>query len=75
MEVIGMSLLKNRFYLAIVAVAVLLVCCYLCCASVMWIMMFCVLAPMLLGYVLRRFIEEHDYTDEIEDADWQSDEY
>lgn len=68
-----MSLLRNQSSLYFIIAAALLVGGYLCSVSVIWMMAFCILAPMTLGYILRRFMEEHDYTDEFEEADWHND--
>lgn len=71
-----MSWLKNRYYLYLVAVATLIVGSYLCSVSVICTMAFCFLAPLLLGYMLRRFLEDHDFSDELNeaglDAEWKS---
>lgn len=68
-----MPLLKNRVSLYLIIAAALLVGGYFCSVSVVWMMTFCILAPMTLGYVLRLFMDEHDYTDEFVDADWRND--
>lgn len=68
-----MSLLKNRFSLCLVIAAVLLVNAYFCSVSVVWMMAFCILAPMTLSWILRRFMDEHDYAEDLENADWRND--
>lgn len=71
-----MSLLKNRYYLYLVIVAALVVGSYLCSVSVICMMAFCFVAPLLLGYMLRQFLDDHDFSDELSDdgldAKWRS---
>lgn len=68
-----MLLLKKRQSQYLIIVAALIVGCYFCTMSVEWMMAFFILAPMLVGYVLRTFVEDHDYADDFQDADWRND--
>lgn len=71
-----MFLLKNRYCLTVAAIATLLFAYYLCTNSIIWTMVFIVLGPALLGRMLSRYLEEHDYSEEVRgyymDAEWES---
>ena len=60
-----MSLLKNRYYLYLAFASALIVGGYLCTVSVLWTMVYCFAAPMLLGHLLRQYLDDHDFADEI----------
>lgn len=68
-----MSLMRNHPYWLFAIAAAIVFACYLCTVSVVWAMTLCIIAPMLLGYALRRLTDDHDYSDEFEDADWRKD--
>jgi len=45
--------------------------CYL--TSPVWAMILTVVCPLILGAMLRRYLEENQYMDECVDADWHFD--
>ena len=68
-----MSLMRNHGCLLLAILAATVLACYLCTVSVVWVMMMYIIVPILLGCALRKFMDEHDYSDEFEDADWRND--
>ena len=68
-----MSLMRNHHYMLLAIVAAAVLACYLCTVSVVWAMTLCIIAPMLLGYALRKFMDENDYSDDPADAEWRND--
>ncbi len=65
-----MSLMNNRFSFAFVVAAAFILGAYLCTVSVVWMAIYCVIAPMLLSYTLQRFEADHDNSDEFGNPDW-----
>lgn len=69
-----MSLMKNHHSLSLLAaISAVAAACYLCTISIVWVMTLCILGPMVLGCVLRRFSDDCGCIDEFEDAAWRND--
>lgn len=61
-----MTLFKNRNYQFFILAAVLAAGGYFCTVSLLWSMaFFCVLVPLVLGNMLSRYLEDHDYSTEL----------
>lgn len=59
-----MFLLKNHRYQYLTLAALMLIGGYFCTVSLVWSMVFAsLLAPLILGYMLRLFFNDHDFAE------------
>ena len=61
-----MTLFKNRNYQYMALAAALMIGGCFCAVSGLWSVVFaCVLVPLLLGNMLRQYLEDHDFSQEL----------